>query len=188
MSAAHALRVQRPVPALSDHVECYWAGRSAGREGARELVLPNAAMSLVFSIDDCGRAASVLTGPHSQPISLDASRDFTAIGVKFKVGGAFPFLETISAELHNRIVRLDDLWGRGARDWEEQVWEAPTLEAKFRVIQEALCRRLACAPSPHPGVTHAVRAIDRSRGSGTVATLAEEIGISARRLAQLFAR
>jgi len=33
-----------------------------------------------------------------------------------------------------------------------------------------------------------VRAIDRSRGSGTVATLAEEIGISARRLAQLFAR
>jgi len=188
MSAAHALRVQRPVPALSDHVDCYWAGRSAGREGARELVLPNAAMSLVFSIDDCGRAASVLTGPHSQPISLDTSRGFTAIGVKFKVGGAFPFLETMSCELNNHTVRLDELWGRDASDLEEQIWEAPTADEKFRVIQETLPRQLARSPSGHPGVAYALREIDRSGGSCAVASLADDIGISTRRLGQLFER
>lgn len=188
MSAAHGLQLERPASALTEHVECYWAGSSAGRDGARELVLPNAAMSLVFSIDDSGRMATVLTGPHSQPISLDTSRGFTAIGAKFKVGGAIPFLETASDELHNQTVRLDDLWGHTARDIEEQVWGAPTVDEKFRIIQAILLRRLARSSSRHPGVAYALQEIDRRRGGCTVASLANETGLSARRLGQLFAR
>ena len=188
MSAAHSLQLECPAPALADHVECYWAASSAGREGARELVLPNAAMSLVFSIDDGGRTASVLTGPHSQPISLDTSHGFTAIGVKFRLGGAMPFLETTSYELHNQTVRLDELWGHDARDLEEQIWERPTADEKLRIIQESLLGRLARSSPRHPEVAYALRAIDRSRGNCTVASLANDTGVSARRLGQLFAR
>jgi AraC-like DNA-binding protein len=188
MSDAQALHVQRPLPALAERVECYWAGGSTGREGARELVLPSAAMSLIFSIDDDGAAAAVVTGPHSRPISLETSRGFTAIGVTFKVGGAFAFLENGSYELHNQTVRLDDLWHSDARAVEERMWTAQTLDEKFIVIQQTLLQRLVRSPARHPGVTHALREIDRGRGNCRVAALADDIGVSARRLGQLFAR
>ena len=188
MSDRPSFPVQSPAPGLSDYIECYWAGRSDGHEGSRELVLPTAAMSLVLSMEDGGAVAKVLTGPYSEPISLDTSRGFTAIGVKFKAGGGFAFLKPPSCELQNQTVRLDDLWGVQAGDLEQQVWDARTLEEKFGVLERTLLQRLTRSASRHPGVMYALREIDRARGQCKVATLADDIGISVRRLGQLFAR
>ena len=188
MTEALAPRLRRPASTLADHVECYWAGHSAGRDGARELVLPTAAMSLVFSIDDMGAMSKVLTGPRSQPIVLDTSRGFTAIGVKFKIGGGASFAQAPSCELHNQTVRLDDLWGDRAGDLEGQIWQAPTIDEKFGVIERTLLQRINRLEQRHSGVVYALQQIDRTAGNCKVAALADDIGISARRLGQLFAR
>lgn len=188
MTEARTLQIRRPISPLSDHVECCWAGGHDGRRGAAELVLPTGAPSLVFSVDDIGTCAALIAGPHSRPITLDTSRGFVAVGVRFRTGGAFPIVQTPSDELHNQIVRLEDIWGGEGRCLEEALWEARTADEQFAVIERALWRRLSRAPARHPGVAYALRAIDRSRGNCKVGELADDVGMSSRRLAQLFER
>jgi methylphosphotriester-DNA--protein-cysteine methyltransferase len=188
MTDGSMLDVHRPVSGLADLVECCWGGRSDGRRGVRELVLPTGATSLVFSIDDGGRIAGVVTGPHSRAITLDTSRAFAAVGVKFRIGGAFPFFSAPGGELHNQVVDADDLWRVNVDSLADKVWEAQSLAEKIGVIQRALLEQLSRAPSRHPAVDFALREIDRSGGGCRIRGLADTVGISTRRLGQLFER
>lgn len=188
MTDRAALHVHRPISPLADFVDCCWVGRSTGRPDARELVLPTGAPSLVFSIDDAGKVALVVTGPHSQAITLDTSRAFTAVGIKFKIGGAFPFFAAPAGELHNQLVDADDLWRVNIDALTDKLCEAQSFADKVSVIQSALVRQFSRAPSPHPAVHFALREIDRTRGAGRIGELATSVGISTRRLGQLFER
>lgn len=188
MTETRPLDICRPISMLTDFVDCCWAGRSGGRPGAKELVLPTGTPSLVFSVDDAGQSALVVTGPHSRAITLDTSRPFTAVGIKFRIGGAFPFFSAPGEELHNQVVEANHLWRVNVDSLPDKLQEAQTLAEKISLIQDALLHQLSRAPAPHRAVHFALREIDRSRGGCRVGELAGTIGISTRRLGELFER
>jgi AraC-like DNA-binding protein len=130
--------------------------------------------------------ASTISGPRSACIELDTSQPFSACGVHFKPGGAFPFIAVPANELHNQAVTLDALWGPLAQNVEAQVWEAPTPDQRLRILENALLAQLPHCRERHPAVAYAVTAIDRSRGTQPIADIAERIGISTRRFLDLF--
>jgi hypothetical protein len=60
------------------------------------------------------------------------------MGVHFKPGGAFPFLEAPAGELHNVRVPLDVVWGKSAAEMQERLLETRTAASRFRILEQCL--------------------------------------------------
>jgi hypothetical protein len=64
------------------------------------------------------------------------------INVSFKLGEAYPFLQLPVSELHNQIEPLDAMWGQSAASIREQVYAAPTPQARVALVERLLLARL----------------------------------------------
>jgi AraC-like DNA-binding protein len=142
-------------------------------------------MDLVFTLDCDARAHSHLCGARSESLLIDTSKPFSAIGVRFKPGGGFPFFSVPAGELHNVSVPLEAVWGSSAAAVTEQVWSAQSPEARFTVLERALLERMN-QTERHPAVGYALDEIRNSQGGCAIATLTDSIGLSARRFIEVF--
>src|SRR5438552_4970911 len=125
-----------PVHPLSRFVEVlwYWSGYSSIR--ARERLLPMGTVELVVRLDSPRPADSGISGPRSEPLILDRGHWDETLGVHFKAGGAFPFLNFPFGDLHNASVSLADLWGESrASRLLCLLHEARTIDRKLQVME-----------------------------------------------------
>ena len=179
-------RRQTPRPPLSDLVELLWLFESAASSHASERVLPTGTVELVINLREstAGSFDAVVAGPHSRFFVLDTSRPSSIIGVHFKPGGAFPFLDLPVDELRNRHVPLEALWGGRVARLRERLLAADGPEARLLLLERLLLSLLQRPPSRHAAVGHALAAF--RRGPRRIADVVEETGLSPRRFIGLF--
>src|SRR4051812_7099044 len=159
----------RPGPPLSAHVDFVWSSEGYRPPRARERLLPNGSMELVFTLDADGRARSGVAGARSEFVLLETPGPICAIGVRFKPGGGVPFFPVPADELSDRGVPLDLLWAGGrAAAVGDRLWEAATPERRFRVIEAALLGEARGPLGGHPAVRHALDFFDQSNGTRPV--------------------
>src|SRR5262245_13069 len=124
-----------PGPPLSEFVELLWYFHGDEISNAKERVLPTGAVDLIIRLDSARTSHSAMQGPRTRSMVIQTSSRFELLGVHFKLGGAFPFLQLPVGELHNTSVTLSDLWGEGnAQRLLSELQEAPS--AGYR----SLCR------------------------------------------------
>jgi AraC-like DNA-binding protein len=128
----------------------------------------------------------VICGPHSQPFEIETSGPATMVGVHFKPGGAFPFLDLPVGELHNSHVPLKMLWGSKANALRDRLLEAPTPAAKFRALGEALLERARSRLTWHPAVLTALTAIGSGGRPPPISDVTASVRLSPRRFIQVF--
>lgn len=87
-----------------------------------------------------------------------------------------------STQLSGTVVAFEDVWGRHAGQVEDRLRAAPSWDARFAIVGEFLCRRLASCRSVDPEVVHTWRRTSSSRGWVRVDSLADEVGWSRKRL------
>jgi AraC-like DNA-binding protein len=180
-----------PRPPLSDFVHSLRLVEDFA--AAREWVLPTGTIELVIPLSTreqtvSPRLRAEVCGPHSRPFLLDTAPIPMMMQVHFKAGGVFPFLRLPPGDLHNLRVSPADVWGCEAQYLEEQLAEAPSAEARFRVLEAFL---VAKAPRPlerHPAVRFALRHLSADTSARRVAEVTEQVGLSSRRFIQLFTR
>jgi AraC-like DNA-binding protein len=116
--------------------------------------------------------------------------DLKLFGVCFKPEGAYPFFQFPLSELHNQVISLDEVWGRFATNIREQMHRAPTIEAGFDQLEQALLVRLGECELPHgfEAVRYGAVEIARHRGALSIRALSEHIGISQKHLLTQFKR
>jgi AraC-like DNA-binding protein len=151
-------------------------------------VLPNGAIELIFNfgqphwvVDGQRRTiyrSAWVAGMQQRPIDIEPVRDTRLIGVRFRPGGLQPFVRFDVAELTDRVVDCDLLFGREL----DHLRERPDIAS----IEAALLRRLH--PRPDPLVAHALHAIARTKGCLRVGSLARATGVSERHLIVRFER
>jgi AraC-like DNA-binding protein len=193
-------RTYKPQPPLSDFVDILWLYEGYTRPHAKERLLPTGTFELIINLqedqsriydkDDRGKfqllRGTLVSGAHSESFVIDTAAQLAVLGVHFKPGGAFPFLKLPAGELHNLHVSLEDLWGAAANDLREQVLEAKTVEAKFRVLERALLARATRTLARHPAVNFALREFHCVPHARTIADVTGQLGLSARRFIQVF--
>jgi AraC-like DNA-binding protein len=184
MRSAYQSVTSRP---LSDFVDLLWLAEDYRQPHASERLLPTGSMGLVLSLDQSRRGADVVAGAQSRFTILDTSRPLSLIGVRFKPGGGFPFFGVPAGALQDCNATLDTLWGQQARSLREQLLEADTPTAKFRILERFLLHRLrlARAPARNPAVEYAVAALSSST-TPSVASVVEHIGSTPRRFIEAF--
>jgi AraC-like DNA-binding protein len=158
------------------------------RRGAPYVRFPDGSVELAFI---GGRTLAV--GTRTSPLrKVSAGGEHTgAAVVRFAPAGAYPFFGGPLAALTDRIVPLDEVWGRAGRDLSDAVAEARGNAARLALIAAALTRRLTSERVFEPAAAIAVRRAIRSIAAApvlpSVPVLASAVGLSPRQLRRVFA-
>jgi AraC-like DNA-binding protein len=191
-----------PGAPLSQFVHCLWFWEGAPRTHAMERLLPNGEFSIIFNlldepiriydIDNLNRFRSygtaALSGARSNCFAIETSQQERVIGIQFKAGGAFPFLGMPASEVEDASVDLNDIWPGHVVEIQERLLSAPSVDCMLATLERCLLDRLARPLELHPAVAYAVQQFQRAAEGSKVSEVCGRIGLSSRRLIELFRR
>lgn len=165
-----------PGPPLSHFIERFWLVEDYESQHDRERVLPDGAAALVFSLreepfhvfGERGQRrltfrGGVVLGAHYEYFVLERASQEAVLGVRFRPGGAFPFMRKLVPELQNAHVSARDIWGDRADDVTEALLRATTPERRFAALEAFLLAqmwrgdRTSTQREGHPAVCFALR-------------------------------
>jgi AraC-like DNA-binding protein len=175
-----------PQPPLSDYVDMLWIFERYSVPHAQERLMPTGAMELVIGLDDGLRMGAGIAGVQSRFMVLDTSKPFSVIGAHFKPGGGFPFFGMPAGEFQDLNVPLEAVWGSDAHEVCEQLLEAKTHEAKYRILERALLERATGRLGRHRAVRYSLTEFRNAESFRSIAEITDELGLSARRFIEVF--
>ena len=133
-------------------------------------------------------SGAVVSGTHSGPFVIDTRELVSVIGVRFRPGGAFPFLGPPANELADAHVDLETLWGTSAIELRERLCVAKTPAERFNLLEKALVAHLFRPLERHYAVRFALDTFGRADSRFAIRDIARDAGLSQRRFIELFAR
>ena len=193
-----------PPARLRPFVSGYAGYRQEGVAPARHRGLPSPELTFIVTLDDPlaidahpdpGQPAesydTLLGGLHTSPALVSHQGRWSGVQLGLTPLGARTLLGLPAAGLANWDAEATDVIGGFAAQLRELVVEQPTWAGRFAVIDRLLERRAAEAVADRPvevrpEVGYAWRRLRETRGGVGVAELADETGLSARRLGALF--
>ena len=193
-------RAHTPAPPLRDFIERFWLCSDAPAHRT-ERIMPSGTFELVVNLredeiriydpaqpDRVRRlSGAVVSGTYGSFFLIDTLQHAAMLGVHFRPGGAFPFLGLPAGEMADTHVDLATLWGQApAAELRGRLCAASTPEERFRRLETMLSRRLR-HPWHHGAVSAALDAFGQAGTGVSVRGVAERIGLSHRRLIQVFA-
>lgn len=149
--------------------------------------LPDGRTSLVFRVLEGGRRGEVaVAGPRTRALFKHATGVSRAVLLQLKPGWSATLLGVAASALTDRIVPLEDLWGRAGDELFFELLAARTRQDVVDRVAHAIARR------PHHGSEPASarlarRAVRLLEGGETrVERVAAQIGVTARHLRRAF--
>lgn len=190
-----------PHPRLAGIIQKMWVFRSQGRAPVEDmkLIVPNGMVKLVipFANGIIGTNNGVATHSRESCITLIGMADTPAIvdlqedaphgniGIEFSPSGAYRLFAVRQAELLNRIIHLEDLLGKTARELQERVSNSTGIPEKIKLVQQYVIGLLERTDEDRV-LNYCVTRIAASRGKLSVGELEHRTGYSSRWLHQKF--
>jgi AraC-like DNA-binding protein len=190
-----------PTRPLADFVERFWCLSDAPAH-SKERIAASGTIDLginlhenEFRIYDTAKpergkrfSGAVVSGTHSGPFVIDPRELVSVVGVRFRPGGAFPFLGAPASELADAHVDLEALWGTSAVELRERLCEAKTPAERLDRLEKTLVAHLFRPLERHRAVRFALESFGRADSGLAIRDVARDAGLSQRRFIQLFAR
>ncbi len=128
-----------------------------------------------------------LVGVCDLPFTVDVVSDAPSgvIGVEFSPRGAYRFLKMQHSELRNRVLLLDDVWGKLARELEEKIGNVSAPDSKMELLQRLLAGMLR--EDDDTVFDYCIERINSTDGRVSVRELEAETGYGSRWLNVKFA-
>ena len=129
---------------------------------------------------------SFTTGAYDAHVLVGSTGPSAGIQVNLSILGARLFLGNPLREMTNRAVALEDLLGGEARWLTERLFEAPSWDARFAILDRFLARRLMSGAAPPASVVCAWHRLVASGGRVAIGAIVDEVGFSQRHLIAQF--
>ncbi len=179
-----------PSPPLDTYID-YFYYIDGAMPYPREKILPTGWLDLEVNL---GSAIQIYDATGTKPVAtcidiwwvgvwstygtVEWSPNTQLIGIHFKPGGAYPFLNFPLSELHNQIIPADAIWGGFAAELCERLYAAPSIQARLVLFDQLLLTRLCAVPRGLHTVRWAVGEIMRHHGALSIRALSDQMGIS----------
>lgn len=173
-----------PSPRLRSHVACYWSlTASENTSESEQRVLPDGCVDLIFDNFSGDSGAIVGTMTRAVSVSLDSNAQF--FGIRFRPGGAHPFLKFSIREITDAKANLSEVW-RTAERTHLSVIQSGEANKQIAAANEFLEKRLSFIAPLNLKVQAAVAGISARRGDCSIETLSQTLEISRQHLNRLF--
>jgi AraC-like DNA-binding protein len=159
----------RPAPPLDRYIECFWWSHRDEPQEHSEHMLPSGGAQLLFALHETpilrrpsadGNwvtwSGSIVHGPQSSYYVTGAKPKGGVVGVSFRPGAAGAVLGASMAELADRHVALDAIWGRRGVDLHHRLMSTAEPKDVFRILEQSLSARIHRPLLIHPAVAHAL--------------------------------
>jgi AraC-like DNA-binding protein len=194
------LFLHRPGSPLSEFVENFWLYEGYASPFRHERIPPDGTFKIVFNLqEDALRiydpwdpvrherfSGAVISRPSGRPFATDSAEEASILGVNFKLGGAFAFVGFPAAEQGDLHVDLADVWGSRVRELQQRLADARHPADRFALLEAALTVRLDRGERHHAAVRTALDHLGLLHVCSRTREVARAIGLSERRLTQLF--
>jgi len=167
----------------------------------RERVLPNGVVELILNLGDPHRVLpnerpdeylqfrrAWIAGLQSKPLCIANEGNSHLIGIRFRPGGAYPFLGAPLGEVTNSVIEHEGRMAADVLEIREQVAGAADDTERLRYVEAVLMRRLLNCQRADGRVVRAIRLIGNEPPGTTIAQIASGLGISHKHLIDLFDR
>jgi AraC-like DNA-binding protein len=139
-------------------------------------------MDLLFDLT--GRDGPSIVGAMTEAIVSTPSDRVALLGVRFRPGEAFAFLQGDARSMRDARVSLDAAWGSFAESLRQRLLEARSTSTRIGLLESELLRRRRCAGDGR--VRQVVELLRRAHGGLRVAEAARRVGVGERQLERLF--
>lgn len=188
-----------PASRLSDVVTSYTGYRETSAGPVRRQELPATGIVLIFDFgptlrfldgaSGCavgGYPGGFLAGLSERPVLTETVGAQSGLHVNLSPLGARRLLGKPLSEVANRVVSVEDAFGRQGAELSNALREARNWPRRFALLDRAVERRLA-ETEPAPGlVTAAWQRLERSAGRISVGALTAELDCSRKHLSSVF--
>jgi AraC-like DNA-binding protein len=190
-----------PHPELKGYVGKIWVFESSGRVPVEDmkLIVPNgmAKLTIPFRNGVSGRNNEVYNLSKESQITLIGICDIPAIveiehdapsgniGIEFSPLGAYRIFQLRHSEIKNKILLLEDVFGKSARDVQEMIANTESIPIKVDLIQKYLIKLLNRSEAD-PILDYCIGQINQSKGMMSVADLESKTGYSSRWIYEKF--
>lgn len=194
------IAVARSAPELRPYVRAYigWFEQMASPLVRRELPTDEAPLIFnlgapirLFDLRDPRRhrdVGSFITGAYDTAQLVGSDGPSGGVQLNLSLLGIRRLVGRPLADMANQAIALEDVFGRDACNWSDQLADAPTWDARFELVDALLRARLA-QPSDIPaGVRCAWHRLRASGGRTPIGSVVEEVGWSQRHLIDRFRR
>jgi AraC-like DNA-binding protein len=143
----------------------------------------------IFDHDDQRRwtdFTSFTTGAFDTYVLVGSAGPSGGLQINLSILGARLFLSRPLGELTNRVVALEDLFGRSADRLAARLFDAGTWDQRFDLADCELRSRILASRLPHPSIVWTWRRLVESQGRASVGRIVEEVGWSQKHLIAQF--
>lgn len=192
-------RLYKPGLPLSPFIDFffYYDGHHAGY--TMEKLLPDGSVDLLIDLtespkklfhDEDGKSFSTLkkswiSGMKTNYILIDASVT-NMIGVHFKPGGCYPFMQFPMVELNDLTIELDRIWGNDATTIRETILSEACIDKRFSILENYFLQKGKNKMENHALVHYSVNQLATSPQMWTIKSLSAKTGITQKHLITLF--
>ena len=195
------LHLHRPGPPLDRFVELvtYYEGFSP--DHTKEKLLPDGAVEIIVDLTDTPKRLyhphdhsrftafreAWISGMRREWIVIEAAPGSAMAVIRFRPGGAYPFLCFDVDEITDAVHGLDVVLGRATAALRERILESPTIEGKMRAVEAWLLGRARGALETNPVIDYLAGRLFAPAGI-RIADVVEEIGYTQRHVLGMFRR
>ncbi len=177
--------IAKPHASLQPHVREYygWIERMAQPVCRREVPTDEVPIIInfgtpfrLFDQADPSRwteFGSFTTGAYDSYVLVGSTGPSAGIQVNLSIFGARLFLGRPLRDMKNRVVELEDLFGRAARLLTQELYDAPSWDARFEILDRELARRILNTRAPSPAVSCAWSRLVSSGGRASIGGIVE---------------
>jgi AraC-like DNA-binding protein len=174
---ASTYRELAPPRALAAYVGCLWVHRVGDVDAPyRQPVFPDGCIDVVAMGEEV-----LLAGPATRSTTLRLQPGTLTVGVRFRSGAAPALLGAGAAELRDRDVALEALWGRAGAQLATRVLETPGWQPRLEAMVAGLVARLGQARTLDP-VGTGIATLLAERPGRSLTRLARDVALSERQL------
>ena len=192
-------RLYKPDLPLSQFIDFFFYYDGFNAQHTMEKFLPDGSIDLLIDLteypkklfhDEKGTSyttfrKSWISGMKTNYILIDASVS-NMIGVHFKPGGCYPFVDFPMAELNNLTVALDTIWGSDANSIREAILHETCIEKRFSILENYFLQKGKNKMENRVLVHYSVTQLSNSPQMWTIKNLSDKTGITQKHLITLF--
>jgi AraC-like DNA-binding protein len=190
-----------PAPGLRPYVENYWILQSVASDDQplNEQIFVDGKADIIFNFGvpyqrtgQNGAANSIaysnVDAQRTYPVTIAQAGAISLIGIRFAPGGLSHFIRMPMHELSNHVLGLDDAFGQGGKDLEDQLYEARAdHERQIRLLDRFLMMRFDCAAEQRL-LLHIAHYLRGRHGNASVMQIGDQFGYSVRSVDRFFRR